>query len=1219
MIQSVKKHENNTIQANKQKRLAKFYKNSKNKPNNIDGPKPQVTRVYGETSPMHIKHKPIINVPTIHLDVMEKQEPANNNNIFELFCNISPENITVKFDFLQHIKQETITDDFEDLPNIEPTNNITKHFDFVQNIEEFISNNTNNTEYFSILRNTNNRNKNVVNMNIQDTQIIPIIHNNTSDILPNTGNRSNTAINMNMHNPQFISSINNDATDFGILPNTGNRSNTAINMNMHNPQIISSINNDATDFGILPNTGNRSNTAINMNMHNPQFISSINNDTTDFGILPNTGNKSNTAINMNIQNLQFISNNNNDATDFGILPNTGNRSNTAINMNIQNPQFISNNNNDATDFGILPNTGNRSNTAINMDIIENIKHNPTVPVLSNTNTDFGFSYNIENVQLDFLQNIKHNPDVPVHNYTNPDFGILPNTGNRSNTAINMNIQNPQINPNISYTNTDFGILPNTGNRSNTAINMNIQNPQINPNINNDATDFGILPNTGNRSNTAIKMNYSQNIKHIMDNKNSSYTKADFGFLYNATPVQLDFLQNIKHIIDNKNSSNNTTDFEFLCNATPVQLEFLQNIKHIMGIQDSSNNTTDFEFLCNATPVQLEFLQNIKHIMGIQDSSNNTTDFGILPNTGNRSNSRINMDIMQNIKHITDVPVHINDTTDFDIIPNTKPRIIPLNIFQTWYTLDLPPKMKANVELLKKQNPEFTHYLYDDKMCIDFIREYFDDSVIWAFDKLKPGAYKADLWRYCVLYIHGGIYLDIKMYSVNNFKLIQLTDQEYFPKDRFCNNIHGIWQGLLVCLPHNIILYKSIMLICQNVKNNVYGPSALSITGPHMICNFIKLCNIQNSPIRFDIDYNSVASNSTSMLYLNNKLILRNYEEYRNDSIFSTNRSHYSSLWTTVNIYNYPILLPKYTKEFTNIIKTKFNTFFSGTPTIVQDPNNSNQYIVNLRWINYKYNENGSKHVIPKQWISLNSRFTVDNLFEKISNEIGLTENYEIEKNFISRGIEDIRIIKFNDKHFYLATRFNPILKRPYVCSNEYIIDDTEYNLNKTYINPIFYNVKKTIKAEKNWAMFEYKTKLSVVYDWYPLQIGCINYNTHELDIIETKTDMPEFFQNTRGSTVGCHFDNEIWFVLHKAQNNRKLKNRNPIYNYQHFFAVFDLNMNLKRHSELFKFGDKMVEFCTGLIMEEERLILSYSLLDTHSYVSTYDYDTIYNSIKWYKY
>ena len=33
-------------------------------------------------------------------------------------------------------------------------------------------------------------------------------------------------------------------------------------------------------------------------------------------------------------------------------------------------------------------------------------------------------------------------------------------------------------------------------------------------------------------------------------------------------------------------------------------------------------------------------------------------------------------------------------------------IIPLNIFQTWHTLDLPPKMKENVELLRRQNPEF---------------------------------------------------------------------------------------------------------------------------------------------------------------------------------------------------------------------------------------------------------------------------------------------------------------------------------------------------------------------------------------------------------------------------------------------------------------------------------------------------------------------------------
>ena len=34
------------------------------------------------------------------------------------------------------------------------------------------------------------------------------------------------------------------------------------------------------------------------------------------------------------------------------------------------------------------------------------------------------------------------------------------------------------------------------------------------------------------------------------------------------------------------------------------------------------------------------------------------------------------------------------------------------------------KMKENVELLKKQNPEFRHYLYDDEMMCDFIKDNF---------------------------------------------------------------------------------------------------------------------------------------------------------------------------------------------------------------------------------------------------------------------------------------------------------------------------------------------------------------------------------------------------------------------------------------------------------------------------------------------------------------
>jgi len=271
--------------------------------------------------------------------------------------------------------------------------------------------------------------------------------------------------------------------------------------------------------------------------------------------------------------------------------------------------------------------------------------------------------------------------------------------------------------------------------------------------------------------------------------------------------------------------------------------------------------------------------------------------------------------MVQTQHALHVNTNENSSSSLHAPSTVISSIIPLNIFQTWYTLDLPAKMKENVDKLKQENPEFTFYLYDDRMCRDFIQTHFDKDVVWAFDKLKPGAYKADLWRYCVLYIHGGVYLDIKMKSINKFKLIRLTEREYFPQDRFCDNTYGIWQGLLVCLPKNEVLRQSIKLVCQNVKNNLYGVSALAITGPHMICKFIDIADIQNSPIRFDIESNDTSS---SLLYFNGELILRNYNEYRNDSIYSINKSHYSCnivlIFQILLFHIYPIIIQNYIRE-----------------------------------------------------------------------------------------------------------------------------------------------------------------------------------------------------------------------------------------------------------------------------------------------------------------
>jgi hypothetical protein len=61
---------------------------------------------------------------------------------------------------------------------------------------------------------------------------------------------------------------------------------------------------------------------------------------------------------------------------------------------------------------------------------------------------------------------------------------------------------------------------------------------------------------------------------------------------------------------------------------------------------------------------------------------------------------------------------------YNLFKNEYNSIMPLKIYQTWYTKNLPPKMSENVENLKKQNPRFEHYLFDDNDCREFIKNNF---------------------------------------------------------------------------------------------------------------------------------------------------------------------------------------------------------------------------------------------------------------------------------------------------------------------------------------------------------------------------------------------------------------------------------------------------------------------------------------------------------------
>ena len=221
--------------------------------------------------------------------------------------------------------------------------------------------------------------------------------------------------------------------------------------------------------------------------------------------------------------------------------------------------------------------------------------------------------------------------------------------------------------------------------------------------------------------------------------------------------------------------------------------------------------------------------------------------------------------------------------------------IPLNIYQTWIDKNLEPGMISAIIKIIKNNPEFNYFFFDDKDCRDFIIKYFPIEVLDAYDRLIPGAYKADLWRYCILYIHGGIYLDIKYEPIDNFKFINFIDKEYFVKDRdghWIDNQIGIYNAFMITFPKNKILLDCINQIVKNVHDFFYGHNSLYPTGPGLLGSYFDPLT------EFDFKFSDCAK---YILFKNDK-VLQVYDKYRAEQLKYQSKTHYTFLWRTKKIY-----------------------------------------------------------------------------------------------------------------------------------------------------------------------------------------------------------------------------------------------------------------------------------------------------------------------------
>jgi len=228
--------------------------------------------------------------------------------------------------------------------------------------------------------------------------------------------------------------------------------------------------------------------------------------------------------------------------------------------------------------------------------------------------------------------------------------------------------------------------------------------------------------------------------------------------------------------------------------------------------------------------------------------------------------------------------------------------IPRIIYQTFETYDVPIGMYKSIQSWKNLNNEYEYYFYNNDDRIKFIGTYFDKSVLDAYLTLIPGAFRADLWRCCILYLKGGIYVDSDMICVKPFREYIDNELEFIASRDDPMSKTFVCNGFIGCSPNHPFMKEQISAIVNNIKLKQKG-YYLDLTGPALLGKSIKkICNMDLDK-DFELGDNNINNYKFRLLFhdwktktikLNEEAILiTEYEGKLKDMELIKNPTYYS--------------------------------------------------------------------------------------------------------------------------------------------------------------------------------------------------------------------------------------------------------------------------------------------------------------------------------------
>ena len=216
----------------------------------------------------------------------------------------------------------------------------------------------------------------------------------------------------------------------------------------------------------------------------------------------------------------------------------------------------------------------------------------------------------------------------------------------------------------------------------------------------------------------------------------------------------------------------------------------------------------------------------------------------------------------------------------------------------------PEGMAKAVDTWRDMNPDYTVKLYSGKDCQRYILEHFDQKTLDYFNKLKPYAFKCDLFRYLVLYNEGGWYSDMRQVCMAPMDSLNQSGHEFYTSFDCPPNERCMYNAFIGSVPRHPIMEKTISIVKWNIDHEYYGIDCLYSTGPGAFM-VGSIDYVRRHPDRCSIGRHIIDRDGSEYVAIGKSIILKckynNTKGADNSDIKGAN--DYGVMWRIWDVYN----------------------------------------------------------------------------------------------------------------------------------------------------------------------------------------------------------------------------------------------------------------------------------------------------------------------------